>query len=48
MNVKIEADESIEEENEKMKQRLEKRFPGLIVSYNTHGQEEKNAVLHTD
>ncbi|NLI91061.1 MAG: hypothetical protein GX434_02305 [Peptococcaceae bacterium] len=49
MNVKIHGTENFleKDEKEKAKQRLEKRFPGLVVNY-TNGEGEKDAVLYTD
>lgn len=50
MNVRIETSEDIfgEEEIEKTKLRLEKRFPGLTVNFTRKEQGEKDAVLCND
>lgn len=48
MNVKMDPAENWQTDLEKTKQRLEKRFPGLVVNYCPEGGAENNAFLYRD
>ncbi|KUO61993.1 MAG: hypothetical protein APF84_05025 [Gracilibacter sp. BRH_c7a] len=48
VGIQIEQNPPDNEEIEKAKQRLEKRFPGLTVNFSSQGQEDNNAVLCSD
>lgn len=48
MNVRLNYQEEMTEDRERIKNRLERRFPGLIIHYTHEAEEEEYAVLCSD